>query len=418
MKVLVIGRGGREHALAWKLKEDGCDVFVAPGNANMADVATSVAVEETDVAGLIAFAREQGIAWTIVGPESALMAGVVDGFTEAGLNIFGPTKAAALLEGSKAFAKEVMSAASIPTARYEVFRDADSAIAYVREVGVPIVVKADGLAAGKGVLVAFDIEEAVETLHDIFDTTKYGAQSQVVIEEFLEGEEFSLMAFVSGNTVIPMITSQDHKRAYDGDRGPNTGGMGAYSPMPHLPQAVLDAAIERVLHPLAEEMVRRGTPFEGFLYAGLISTEQGPKVIEFNARFGDPETEVILPNLVTPLLTVIEAVKQQQVIEVAWANHVTVGVVVASEGYPGTAERGQTLAGFDKLDETIRVFHAGTDVVDGRVVATGGRLFVVTASKETVEEAREAVYEAIARLELPHTFHRTDIGYRALTHAR
>ena len=307
MNVLVIGRGGREHALAWKLRQDGHEVFVAPGNLNMGDV-TCVPIEETDVSDLVEFAKREAVDWTIVGPESALMAGVVDVFQAQGQKIFGPTKAAALLEGSKAFAKEVMREANIPTAGYDTFTDAESALRHIDQLEAPLVVKADGLAAGKGVTVAFTLEEARAAIHDIFDTDKFGDQSRVVIEEFLDGEEFSLMAFVSGEHVIPMITSQDHKRAYDGDAGPNTGGMGAYSPMPHLDDVVYKEAVERVLFPLARTMVERGTPFEGFLYAGLILTADGPKVIEFNARFGDPETEVILPNLASSLLGVIEAV--------------------------------------------------------------------------------------------------------------
>lgn len=412
MNVLVIGRGGREHALAWKLKTDGHDVFVAPGNPLMTGM-TCVPLEETDVDGLVRFAQAEAMAWTIVGPETALMAGVVDAFQEQGLRIFGPTRAAALLEGSKAFAKEVMRAADIPTAAYETFTDEASALAYVERVGAPLVVKADGLAAGKGVTVAFSLDDARTAIHDIFATDKYGNQSRVVIEEFLSGEEFSLMAFVSGTSVIPMITSQDHKRAHDGDEGPNTGGMGAYSPMPHLETSLVDEAVETVLRPLAQHMVARGTPFEGFLYAGLILTEAGPKVIEFNARFGDPETEVILPNLVSPLLDIIEAVTSDTSFTIEWKDAYTMGVVVAAEGYPGRATTGQVLNGFDTLDESILVFHAGTTRQDDHIVANGGRLFVITATRPTLVEAKDAVYAALTKLDLPQTFYRRDIGLKA-----
>lgn len=415
MNVLVIGRGGREHALAWKLKQDGHDVFVAPGNLNM-DGMTCVPIEETDVAALVTFAKAEQIGWTIVGPESALMAGVVDAFEKENLRIFGPTKAAALLEGSKAFAKEVMQQANIPTAAYETFTDAASALAYIEAIGAPLVVKADGLAAGKGVTVAFSLEEAREAITDIFTTDKFGAQSRVVIEEFLDGEEFSLMAFVSGEHVIPMITSQDHKRAYDNDEGPNTGGMGAYSPMPHLAGSVYDEAVEQVLHPLAKTMVERGTPFEGFLYAGLILTADGPKVIEFNARFGDPETEVIVPNLASPLLDVIEAVVAKKTYAIEWLDAYTIGVVVAAEGYPSIAVSGQVLSGFERLPEDVRVFHAGTTRDGNRVLGNGGRLFVITSTKPTLLEAKQTVYAALETLELPNTFYRTDIAGRALAH--
>lgn len=415
MNVLVIGRGGREHALAWKLKQDGHHVFVAPGNDFMEGM-TCVSIHETDVEALAHFAYENEIEWTIVGPESSLMAGVVDTFRDKGLNIFGPTKAAALLEGSKAFAKEVMMEAGIPTAAYEAFTDAASALAYIEKLGAPLVVKADGLAAGKGVTVAFTVEEAEAAVRDIFTTDKFGQQSQVVIEEFLDGEEFSLMAFVSGERVIPMITSQDHKRAYDGDGGPNTGGMGAYSPMPHLSKDVYEEAVETALKPLAQTMVKRGTPFEGFLYAGLILTANGPKVIEFNARFGDPETEVILPNLKSPLLDVIEAVVRQESYSVEWIDGYTMGVVIAAEGYPDRPITGQVLSGFESLPKDVLVFHAGTTKKGGQVVGSGGRLLVVTVTKPTLLEAKTAVYAAISQLDLPKTFYRSDIGARAFEH--
>ncbi|MFK3988220.1 phosphoribosylamine--glycine ligase [Exiguobacterium mexicanum] len=413
MNVLVIGRGGREHALAWKLRQDGHEVFVAPGNLNMGDV-TCVPIEETDVSGLVEFAKREAVDWTIVGPESALMAGVVDVFQAHGQKIFGPTKAAALLEGSKAFAKEVMREANIPTAGYDTFTDAESALRQIDQLEAPLVVKADGLAAGKGVTVAFTLEEARAAIHDIFDTDKFGDQSRVVIEEFLDGEEFSLMAFVSGEHVIPMITSQDHKRAYDGDAGPNTGGMGAYSPMPHLDDAVYQEAVERVLFPLARTMVERGTPFEGFLYAGLILTADGPKVIEFNARFGDPETEVILPNLASPLLGVIEAVVDQKLYPIEWVEGYTIGVVVAAEGYPDRATTGQILSGFGDLRDDVLVFHAGTTRDGTHIIGNGGRLFVLTSTKPTLLEAKTAVYTALEQLDLPQTFYRRDIGGRAL----
>ena len=311
MNVLVIGRGGREHALAWKFaqSEKVEKVYVAPGNEGMRDVATPVDIDENDFDALVLFAKENNVELTFVGPEIPLMNGIVDCFKEEGLRVFGPNKAAAVIEGSKAFTKELMKKYDIPTAAYETFTDYEEAVQYIQKVGAPIVIKADGLAAGKGVTVAMTLEEALQAVKEMLQDVKFGAASKkIVIEEFLDGQEFSLMAFVNGTTVHPMVIAQDHKRAFDGDKGPNTGGMGAYSPVPQIPESAVQEAIQTVLHPTAKAMIAENRSFTGILYAGLILTNDGPKVIEFNARFGDPETEVVLPRLENDLVDVCNAV--------------------------------------------------------------------------------------------------------------
>ena len=345
MKVLVVGKGGREHALVWKLAQDVRieTVYAAPGNIGMTE-AVCVPIREDAIEELVQFARDEQIDWTIVGPEGPLVLGIVNAFQAAGLQIFGPSREAAAIEGSKQFAKALMDRAGIPTADHAVFTSADEAIAYIRRQGAPIVVKADGLAAGKGVTVATTIEQAVQAIDEIFGGD-FGQQSSVVIEECLVGEECSLMAFVHEETVIPMVLSQDHKRAFDGDTGPNTGGMGAYSPLPQFDeQAVTEEAMQRVLRPLVEQMASEGIPFTGFLYAGLMLTSRGPSVIEFNARFGDPETEVILPRLETELLDVIMPLMQGDVPEVVWSDEAVVGVVIAANGYPEQPVTGQPVS--------------------------------------------------------------------------
>ena len=376
MNVLVIGRGGREHAICRKVSESTIveKVFVAPGNDGMSDVAQLVPIEENCAEQLIQFAKEQQIGLTIIGPEIPLLAGLADQFNEAGLKVFGPSKAAAEIEGSKSFAKELMKKYAIPTAAYEVFTSYEEASKYVEEKGAPIVIKADGLAAGKGVTVAMTKEEALKSLEEMLLGKKFGeASSQVVIEEFLSGEEFSLMAFVNGEIVIPLEIAQDHKRAFDGDQGPNTGGMGAYSPVPHIGDDTVQIAVETVLYPAARAMVQEGRSFCGILYAGLIKTVDGPKVIEFNARLGDPETQVILPRLASDLVQTILAILEGGTPELSWDKQAMIGVVVASKGYPEVYEKGAVLKGLDDFSEDIFTFHAGTVKNEqGEYVTAGG----------------------------------------------
>ncbi|WP_369901361.1 phosphoribosylamine--glycine ligase [Bacillus manliponensis] len=416
MNVLVIGRGGREHALAWKFaqSEQVETVYVAPGNEGMKDVATLVAIDENDFDALIQFVKENQIALTFVGPEIPLMNGIVDRFEEEGLRIFGPNKAAAVIEGSKAFTKELMKKYDIPTAAYDTFTNYEEAAAYIEKVGAPIVIKADGLAAGKGVTVAMTLEEALQAAKEMLEDAKFGeASKKVVIEEFLEGQEFSLMAFVKDTKVYPMVIAQDHKRAFDGDQGPNTGGMGAYSPVPQISQSAVERAIETVLHPTAEAMKQEGRSFTGILYAGLILTNDGPKVIEFNARFGDPETEVVLPRLQSDLVDICNDLLDEKELTLHWSEEAVIGVVLASKGYPETYEKGAVIRGLDELQDVI-VFHAGTAVKDGEFVTNGGRVLFVACKEKDLQTAQEKVYAEIVKIESDGLFYRSDIGYRAI----
>ncbi|SFD11870.1 phosphoribosylamine--glycine ligase [Bacillus sp. 491mf] len=416
MNVLVIGRGGREHALAWKFagSKQVETVYVAPGNEGMKDVATPVAIDENDFDALIAFAKENNVGLTFVGPEIPLMNGIVDRFEEEGLRVFGPNKAAAVIEGSKAFTKELMKKYDIPTAAYETFTNYEEAVAYIEKVGAPIVIKADGLAAGKGVTVAMTLEEALQAVKEMLQDVKFGeASKKVVIEEFLDGQEFSLMAFVNGTTVYPMVIAQDHKRAFDGDKGPNTGGMGAYSPVPQIPESAVEQAIDTILHPTAEAMIQEGRSFTGILYAGLILTNEGPKVIEFNARFGDPETEVILPRLESDLVDVCNHVLDGKELVLEWSEEAVIGVVLASKGYPESYEKGAVIKGLETLEDVI-IFHAGTDVLDGEFVTNGGRVLFVACKAKDLQEAQDKVYKEITKIESDGLFYRSDIGYRAI----
>ncbi|WP_214808636.1 phosphoribosylamine--glycine ligase [Exiguobacterium sp. s102] len=413
MKVLVIGKGGREHALVWKLAQDERvkTIYAAPGNVGMTE-ATCVPIREDAISELVQFAKDEQVDWTIVGPEGPLVLGVVNAFEAAGLKIFGPSREAAALEGSKQFAKGLMERAGIPTAAFAVFTSAEEAKAYVSRQGAPIVIKADGLAAGKGVTVATTLDEAVRAIEDIF-AGDFGDQSSVVIEECLVGEECSLMAFVHEETVIPMVLSQDHKRAFDGDAGPNTGGMGAYSPLPQFDeQAVTDEAMTRILRPLVEQMASEGIPFTGFLYAGLMLTNRGPSVIEFNARFGDPETEVILPRLETPLLDVIIPLTAGEEPEVLWSDAATVGVVIAADGYPERPQTGQPID-LTSIDSKVLVFHAGTTEKDDTLVSAGGRVLVCVSQAATMEAAVADIYQGLASFDQTGFFYRTDIAKKA-----
>ena len=416
MKLLIIGSGGREHALGKKLFEDPqvTAVFCAKGNAGMSkDGITVVDIAEDAHEELIAFAKKEAIDWTFVGPEIPLLNGIVDDFQAAGLKIFGPNKAAAMIEGSKEFAKELMTEMNIPTAAYQTFSDFEAAKAYVIEQGAPIVIKADGLAAGKGVVVAETIEVAIDALHEMLEEQKFGTSSaRVVIEEFLAGEEFSLLAFVDGEKVYPMVIAQDHKRAFDFDQGPNTGGMGAYTPVPQISEAIVEQSVQEVLYPTVQGMIQRGTPYHGILYAGLIATENGPKVIEFNARFGDPETQVVLPRLESSLAQVITKLIAHETPEIQWNNLASVGVVVAAKGYPEAYQKGMVLPEINHPD--VSVIYAGVKSEQDKLVANGGRVFLVEAHAETIEAAQQKVYQALDKMDTTQLFYRSDIGSKAL----
>lgn len=416
MKVLVVGKGGREHAIAWKLSQSPSvtEIFIAPGNVGMENLGINVAIEESDTLGLIHFAKEKLIDLTVVGPEVPLLNGVVDAFQEAGLQIFGPSKAAALIEGSKSFAKDIMKKYGIPTAAYETFDSYEAARIYIESKGAPIVLKADGLAAGKGVVVAMTEKEALDAIHEMMAESKFGdASSKVVVEEFLEGEEFSFMAFVNGEKVYPMVIAQDHKRAFDGDLGPNTGGMGAYSPVPHIPNRVVEEALETILLPTAKALVNEGRPFVGILYAGLILTKNGPKVIEFNARFGDPETQVVLPRLETDLGEVFVKVLNKEDLELTWSDNAVVGVVLASKGYPEAYDNGAVIEGLDVV-EHANVFHAGTVSVDGKLVTNGGRVLLLAAQSPSLINAQQQVYKELEKVQCENLFYRNDIANKAI----
>ncbi|MFI8576365.1 phosphoribosylamine--glycine ligase [Rossellomorea aquimaris] len=421
MKVLVIGRGGREHAICKKLagSESVTEVFCAPGNAGIASVATNLPYSESDVNDLIAFAKKEHIAYTFVGPENPLLDGIVNRFQKEGLHIFGPTKEAAIIEGSKSFSKELMKKYNIPTAKYEVFTSIEKAIEYVREVGAPIVVKADGLAAGKGVVVAETEEEAISALEEMLLDEKFGdASSKVVVEECLFGEEFSLMAFVHGETVYPMVIAQDHKRAFDGDQGPNTGGMGAYSPVPHISDDVVQESISTVLYPTAQAMVKENRSFTGILYAGLMLTSEGPKVIEFNARFGDPETQVVLPRLTSDFGLVVKNMIEGKPVKLEWSQDAVLGVVLAADGYPGEYAKGILLPNLEEsMDEETLVYHAGTEQNgEAALVSNGGRVLLVASSAASVEKAQAKVYKELDKVDWNGLFYRRDIGKKAIEH--
>ncbi|NNU85014.1 phosphoribosylamine--glycine ligase [Geobacillus sp. BMUD] len=420
MNVLVIGRGGREHAIAWKAAQSPLvgKLYAAPGNPGMRDVAELVGIDELNIEALVQFAKERAIDLTIVGPEAPLASGIVDRFMAEGLRIFGPSQAAALIEGSKAFAKELMKKYGIPTADHAAFTSYEEAKAYIEQKGAPIVIKADGLAAGKGVTIAQTVEEALAAAKAALVDRQFGtAGSQVVIEEYLEGEEFSFMAFVNGEKVYPLAIAQDHKRAYDGDTGPNTGGMGAYSPVPQIPAETVAIAFETILCPMANALVAEGRPFTGVLYAGLMATADGPKVIEFNARFGDPEAQVVLPRLKTDLVEAILAVMEGRQLELEWTDEAVLGVVLAAKGYPGAYERGAEIRGLDEISSDALVFHAGTKQEGGAWYTNGGRVLLLAAKGGTLAEAKERAYEQLAAIECDGLFYRRDIGRRAIERA-
>ena len=424
MKILVIGSGGREHALAWKLRQSHrvSEVIVAPGNAGTAREhgLRNADVAANDLDGLLRLAREERIDLTVVGPEGPLVAGVVDRFRTAGLRCFGPRRIAAQLEGSKAFAKDFLARHNIPTARYAVFTELERALAYVRQQGAPIVIKADGLAAGKGVVVALTLADAELALHDMLGAKAFGeASARVVIEEFLAGEEASYIVVSDGRRAVPMATSQDHKRRDEGDLGPNTGGMGAYSPAPVVTPAVERRILKEVIEPTLAGMAAEGAPFIGFLYAGLMITPEGaPKVIEFNVRFGDPETQPIMLRLKSDLVDIIEAALDGRLdqVSIAWDPRPALGIVLAAPGYPAAPRSGDVISGLDAPTAAdVKVFHAGTRLdAQGRAVSAGGRVLTVCALGQDVAAAQRQAYEAARRIHFDGMFFRRDIGYRAI----
>ncbi|RNB81021.1 phosphoribosylamine--glycine ligase [Brevibacillus fluminis] len=418
MKVLVIGGGGREHAILWKLAQSTrvTKLYCAPGNGGTEEVAQNVPIGAHDFAALSQFVKDEGISLTVVGPEDPLLAGIVDFFSERGLPIFGPSSQAAQIEGSKTFAKDLMKRHQIPTAAYESFTDYEAALAYLRAQGAPIVIKADGLAAGKGVVVAESLEEAEQALAQIMQDGVFGnAGARVVIEECLRGEELTLLSFVDGETVKPMITSQDHKPAYDGDKGPNTGGMGTYAPVPQMSNELVAQIVSTIVEPVAKAMVAEGYPFKGVLYTGLMITAQGPKVIEFNARFGDPETQVVLPLLDSDLLDVFEATINGTLADqdVAWKSDSACCVVMAAPGYPGDYPKGASIELPANNGETV-IFHAGTKLADGVLVTNGGRVLGVTGVGATLAKAREIAYQTVGKTHFEGAHYRTDIADKAL----
>ncbi|MCZ8313364.1 phosphoribosylamine--glycine ligase [Phreatobacter sp.] len=420
MNVLLIGGGGREHALAWALSASPLltTLHCAPGNPGIAEVATLAAIDVADHAAVIAYCRSHAITFVVVGPEAPLVAGLADDLTAAGIKVFGPSQAAAQLEGSKGFTKDLCRAFSIPTAAYERFIAAEPAKDYVRRMGAPIVVKADGLAAGKGVVVAMTLDEALAAVDMMFEGGMGAAGASVVIEEFMTGEEASFFALCDGDNALALATAQDHKRVGDGDTGPNTGGMGAYSPAPVMTPAMVERTMAEIIRPTLAAMKAKGHPFTGVLFAGLMITAEGPKLIEYNCRFGDPECQVLMMRLKDDLLTLLLAAADGQLktMSVRWYDDVALTVVMAAKGYPGTPEKGSVIRGIERARELagVEVFHAGTTAKDGALVANGGRVLAVTATGATVTEAQEKAYQAVDLIDWPGGFCRRDIGWQAV----
>ena len=420
MNILILGGGGREHALAWAMMQNPkCDkLIVAPGNAGIAQIATCATLDTEDGAAVVNFAEAEAIDLVIVGPEAPLAAGVADRLRDAGLLVFGPSAAAARLEASKAFTKEICDAANAPTAAYGHFTDAQAAKAHVRAQGAPIVVKADGLAAGKGVIIAETVAEAEAAIDDMFGGSFGEAGAEVVIEEFMTGEEASFFVLCDGEEVLPIGTAQDHKRVGEGDTGPNTGGMGAYSPAPVLTDEIAERAMREIIRPTMTEMARRGTPYQGVLYAGLMIKDGAPRLVEYNVRFGDPECQVLMMRLGAQALDLIHAAADGRLSEarVNWAEDHAMTVVMAAKGYPGSYEKGSIVSGLDAVaeDSFHMVFHAGTKQQDGRITASGGRVLNATARGATLAEARDRAYALVDSIDWPEGFCRRDIGWRAL----
>jgi phosphoribosylamine--glycine ligase len=420
MNILILGSGGREHALAWAVMQNPkCDrLIVAPGNAGIAGVAECAALDIMNRDAVVDFAQAQSIDFVIIGPEDPLAAGVAVALRAAGMLCFGPSAAAARLEASKSFTKEICDAANAPTAGYAHFTDLATARAYVEEQGAPIVIKADGLAAGKGVVVAMDLPTALDALDDMLGGTFGAAGAEVVVEAFMEGDEASYVIRSDGKTVLPIGTAQDHKRAYDGDEGPNTGGMGAYSPAPVLSDEIAAKAISEIVQPTIDEMARRGTPYQGVLYAGFMIKDGQPRLVEYNCRFGDPECQVLMMRLGAQALDLLLACAEERLadIRVNWADDHAITVVMASNGYPGAYEKGSAIGGLDALpeDSSNMVFHAGTKARGEQITANGGRVLNVTARGASLAEACERAYTMVSKIDWPEGFNRTDIGWRAL----
>lgn len=416
LRVLIVGSGGREHALAWKLAQSPEleRLFVAPGNAGTK--LWNVPLKAQDISALVEFALREKIDLTVVGPEDPLSLGIADAFKEAGLRIFGPSQAAAQLEGSKAFAKTIMDKAKIPTAEWAAFEDPEQAKAYVKTIGAPCVLKADGLAAGKGVIVAMDLAAALQAVDEIMDGAFGSAGKKLVIEEFLEGQEVSLLCFCDGETAYPMVPVQDHKRALDGDMGLNTGGMGTYSPPPVWTPELETIVMQDVVAPTLQVMRQLGTPFQGVLFVGLILTQRGPKVLEYNVRFGDPETQVVMKRLKSDLLPILWACTEGRLSEVKpeWKDEVAVCVVMASPGYPSAYPKGIPIRLPEGINQDSVVFHAGTKLEEGQLVSSGGRVLGVTAEGETLQQAREKAYALVEKIDFPKAHYRRDIGVKGL----
>lgn len=419
MNVLLIGSGGREHALAWKMAASPAltKLYCAPGNPGIASVAECVALDPADHAAIIFFCKQNAVDFVVVGPEAPLVAGIADDLRAAGISVFGPSKAAARLEGSKGFTKDLCARFNIPTGAYQRFTQADAAKAYIRQQGVPIVVKADGLAAGKGVVVAFELREALDAVEACFDGAFGGAGAEVVVEEYLDGEEASFFCLCDGKVALPFGTAQDHKRVGDGDTGVNTGGMGAYSPAPVMTPEMIDRTMRELIEPTMRGMAEIGAPFSGVLFAGLMITTDGPKLIEYNTRFGDPETQVLMLRLKDDLLLLLKAAADGALdrMSVRWNSDPALTVVMAAKGYPAAPEKGSIIK-LDTVanDAAVEIFHAGTAIRNGDLIANGGRVLNVTASGKTVQAAQDAAYAAIAKINWPEGFYRHDIGWRAI----
>lgn len=423
MKILVIGSGGREHALVWKLsKSDKVDkIYCAPGNAGTELFAENVDIADTDIEGILEFAKKENIDITFVGPEAPLVKGIVDKFEKEGLKVFGPSQAAAALEGSKVFSKKLMKDYSIPTAEYEVFTDPEKAISYIKKIGTPIVVKAEGLAAGKGVIVAETVKKAVDAVKLILVNDKFGeAGERIVVEEYLEGEEATVLAFVDGNNIKAMVPSQDHKPAYDNDKGPNTGGMGAYAPAPIVTDKLMEDIYQNILIPTVQALQQEGINYKGVLYCGLMIKDGKAKVLEYNVRFGDPEAQVVLPLLETDLVDIAEAVINEQLddLEIKWRDKKALCVIMASGGYPIEYEKGKEITGIEKVnqDQDMIIFQAGTKNKNGKLLTDGGRVLAVTALGDDYKEVIDKAYSGVEKIHFDDFHIRNDIGQKALRH--
>ncbi|MFU0800755.1 MAG: phosphoribosylamine--glycine ligase [Xylanivirga thermophila] len=417
MKVLVVGGGGREHALIWKLKQSSkvSKIYCAPGNGGIGDMADCIPIQATDVEHMVEFARENAVDLTIVTPDDPLALGMVDALNNAGLRAFGPTRDAAILEWSKAYAKDFMKKYNIPTAKYEVFNDYNEAIKYLDKISYPVVIKADGLALGKGVVIAGSKQEAVEALDDCMLKKVFGnSGSRVIIEEFLSGREVSILTFTDGMTVVPMLSSQDHKKAFDNDMGPNTGGMGAFAPSPYYTEEVAKYTYENIIKPTIEGMLKEGRRFKGILYFGLMLTDNGPKLLEYNARFGDPETQAVLPLLKTEIIDIFDAIIDERLdeMDISWDNRSAACVVIASGGYPKTYQKGYEIEGLDEIKKhgDLFIFHAGTKKKEDKYYTNGGRVLGITCIGQDVISAAEKVYDNITKVNFKDMFYRTDIG--------